>query len=322
MVRSRHRVCGQNQAMSAAATPARRALARHLHGCGLELGPGHEPFPLPAGVEVRYVDRWSPDDNLALFPELAGAVFPVPDLIADLDADRLAAIESASVDFVIASHVLEHLADPIGMLDEMHRVLRVGGIALILLPDRRTTFDAARAPTPLGHLVEEHAAGVTAVSDEHIVEFVAAVEPGHGDLAAADIEHHRRRSIHVHCWHEEEFLPVVAYGVRSMGHRWRFVDGLRTGRPGSVGIEFGAVLRKERPDRDTGAGGDEAADRVPDRLADDWRSWFEAELALAGAHQATVAELEARISALEASASWRSTAPLRALSSRIRRLRR
>ena len=72
---------------AAAATPARRSLARHLHGCGLELGPGHEPFPVPAGVEVRYVDRWAPDDNRALFPELGDVAFPVPDVVADLDRD-------------------------------------------------------------------------------------------------------------------------------------------------------------------------------------------------------------------------------------------
>ncbi len=243
-------------------------------------------------------------------------MFPVPDLIADLGVDRLGAIDDCSVDFVIASHVLEHMADPIGMVDEMHRVLPVGGIALILLPDRRTTFDAGRAPTPLAHLVEENKAGVTVVSDEHIVEFVAAVEPGRPELTAADIEHERRRSIHVHCWNEEEFLPVLAYGVRSLRHRWRFVDGLRTGRPGSVGIEFGIVLRKDRPDTD--ADGEVAARR----LESDWRAWFDAELAVQGAQQAAVADLKARISALEASTSWRSTAPLRALSTQLRRLRR
>jgi len=165
---------------TAGSTPARRSLARHLHGGGLELGPGHEPFPVPADVAVRYVDRWTPGDNQALFPELGAVTFPPPDVVADLDRDRLGAVTEGSVDFVIASHVLEHLADPLGMVDEIHRVLRIGGVALILLPDRHATFDAARPPTPLDHLVAEHAAGVTTVSDEHIIEFVAATEPDRG----------------------------------------------------------------------------------------------------------------------------------------------
>ena len=207
---------------------------------------------------------------------------------------------------MIASHVLEHLADPLGMVDEIHRVLRVGGIALILLPDRRSTFDAGRPPTALAHLVDEHRAGVTVVTDEHVVEFVAAVEPGRAPLTAAEIEHHRRRSIHVHCWDEEEFVPVLTYGVSALGHRWRFVDGLRTGAPGSVGIEFGAVLQKEPP------GGDPVA--AATRLEADWRRWYEGAASGAVADDQRVADLERRLAAMLASTSWRVTAPLRAVS--------
>jgi hypothetical protein len=287
-------------------SPARRALARHLHGHGLELGPGHEPFPLPPGVTVRYVDRWSPTENWTLFPELDRPTFPQPDLQADLDIDRLLEVEDGSVDFVIASHVLEHLADPIGMVAEIHRVLRVGGTALIVLPDRRRTFDAGRSPTPLDHLVAEHDSGVTMVSDEHIRDFVAATEAGR-EPSAADIELHRRRSIHVHCWSEEEFVPVLRYGMNALGHRWRFVDGLRTGAPGSVGIEFGFVLAKSE------AGGEGTS-----RFLADWRAWFDvAPVEVRPCRETT--ELEARLRALENSTSWRLTGPLRGIASRFRR---
>ena len=122
-------------------------LARYLVGDGVELGPGHSPFPIPySGTNVRYVDRWVPDTNRELFPELGEAAFPMPDIIADLDTDRLSALDDESQDFVIASHVLEHLANPLAMLGEIHRVLRSGGIALVLLPDRRRTFDQRSAP--------------------------------------------------------------------------------------------------------------------------------------------------------------------------------
>jgi SAM-dependent methyltransferase len=285
-------------------SPARRALARHLHGRGLELGPGHEPFPLPHGVTVRYVDRWAPTENQALFPELDHPTFPPPDIQADLDVDRLGGVDDATVDFVIASHVLEHLADPLGMIDEIHRVLRFGGVALLLLPDRLRTFDAGRLPTPLDHLVAEHEAGVTAVSDDHIREFVAATEAGRKP-SAVEMDLHRRRSIHAHCWSEEEFVPVLRYGIDAHGHRWRFVDGLRTGAPGSVGIEFGFVLGRAEAD---GEGAE--------RFLADWRAWFD--VAPVGA-RAEVGDLEGRLRALENSRSWRLTGPLRGIASRFRR---
>jgi len=282
----------------------RRAWARHLVGDGLELGPGHVPFPLPvSGTTVRYVDRWEPDTNRALFPELDGADFPRPDVVADLDRDGLRSLADASADFVVASHVLEHVADPLGILDEIHRVLRTGGIAIILVPDRRTTFDANRPPTPLDHLVAEHIAGVTGVSDEHIVEFVRAVSGA--EPSATDIELHRRRSIHVHCWTEDEFVAVLEYGMRCMTHGWQLVDALATGAAGSQGIEFGYVLRKAAGDCDAG------------RFLADREAW----LAATATSRADADALAARVAALESSTSWRVTAPLRRLSARLRQLR-
>ena len=272
-------------------------------GAGLELGPGHAPFPLPAsGATVCYVDRWDPETNRSLFPELGAAEFAPPHVVAALDRERLGSFADASADFVVGSHLLEHVADPLGLLDDVHRVLRPGGIAIVLLPDRRSTFDAGRAPTTLDHLVAEHAAGVTEVSDEHIVEFVRAVsgcEP-----STAEIELHRRRSIHVHCWTEDEFVAVLEHAMRVMGHGWQLVDALATGAPGSNGIEFGFVLRK-----DSGCDAD--------RFLADRAAWREA--ARTTRHDAD--ELAARVAALESSTSWRITAPLRRLSDRLRQLR-
>jgi SAM-dependent methyltransferase len=286
----------------------RREWARHLVGDGLELGPGHTPFPLPTScARVRYVDRWSPDANRELFPELGDVAFPAPDVVADLDRDGLHAFADAAVDFVVASHVLEHVADPLELLGEIHRVLRVGGTAILLLPDRRATFDAGRPPTSLDHLVAEHGAGVTEVSDEHIVEFVQCVGGQSERPSPDEIEQHRRRSIHVHCWTEGEFTAVIDYSMQHLGHTWQFVDGLRTGDRGSNGIEFGFVLRKVPPDAATAA-----------RFDADRRAWAEA----AAASRAEVEELATRLAAVEASTSWRVTAPLRHVSAWVRQARR
>jgi SAM-dependent methyltransferase len=59
------------------------------------------------------------------------------------------AVEDASYDFVLASHVLEHCANPLKVLQEWRRVLKPSGVLFMVLPDRRFTFDHRRPVTPL-----------------------------------------------------------------------------------------------------------------------------------------------------------------------------
>jgi SAM-dependent methyltransferase len=230
----------------------REILIRHLEGTGLELGPGHQPFSLPSNVKVRYVDRWDPEHSHELYPELGPEVpFLAPDIVANFDVDRLAMIEDGSEDFVVCSHVLEHLADPIGFLDEIQRVLRPGGVMILVLPDRRRTFDRDRPPTSLEHLVAEHDARVTVVDDAHVAEFLtlagpeaAYLEQPAGTDRAEFFEWHRRRSIHVHCWTEDEFPEVLQYCVTRLAHHWDLLERYPLDKDD---IEFGYVLRKSRP---------------------------------------------------------------------------
>jgi SAM-dependent methyltransferase len=232
----------------------RRAVSRHLVGSGIELGPGEQPFPLDyPGVEVIYLDRWEPDENRELFVELADdAPFVKPDIVCNLLTDRLKVLDDRSQDFVIASHVLEHMADPIGLLDDIHRVLKPGGIALVLLPDKRRTFDHARPITDLDHLVREFQQGVTEVDDEHVRSFLEFTEADYqgtvldiGDDERSKLfEWHRQRSIHVHVWAEDDFQPVIDFAITELGHDWEFVDGILTDDEGPHGIEFGYVMRR------------------------------------------------------------------------------
>ena len=235
---------------------ARRRLARHLVGTGIEVGPGRYPFRLlPPGSRVRYVDKLDVGDRRRLRDELgyepeegchgSSPVELEPDVVADLDVDRLRGVPDAGEDFLIASHVLEHLAEPIGFVDEIHRVLRPGGLAMILLPDRRRTEDRFRDPTPLEHLVAEHRAGVTEVSEAHLVEYLRDRGRPLGRSASRRGElfaRYRDQSIHVHCWDADEFVDVLVWGIEHLGHQWELVDACLHEPP--IHYEFGYLLRR------------------------------------------------------------------------------
>jgi SAM-dependent methyltransferase len=59
----------------------------------------------------------------------------------------------APFDYVIASHVFEHLPNPIGWLLEIESLLVPGGVVSLAIPDKRYTFDLARRLTTVGDLL-------------------------------------------------------------------------------------------------------------------------------------------------------------------------
>lgn len=213
---------------------------------------------------MQYLDRWEPVENSALFPELGDDPgFPRPDIVSNLDVDRLSALPDGSQDFVIASHILEHLANPLAMLVDVHRVLKSGGLLVLILPDRHVTFDSERPPTSLEHLAEEYHRDVREVTDEHVIEAIVAQVRFNGDvrdpaeLAAErteeEIDLHRRRSIHAHVWDMEEFGDVLRFSQRELGISWKLLDTMPAGDAGSYGNEFGWLLARQR--RGTGRWG-------------------------------------------------------------------
>lgn len=82
------------------------------------------------------IDIGGKPDPLALYTEF----FPLVDTIRtwdweDGDAQLMASVEDASVDFVHSSHCLEHLHDPRAGLLNWVRVVRPGGYLVITIPD-------------------------------------------------------------------------------------------------------------------------------------------------------------------------------------------
>jgi SAM-dependent methyltransferase len=68
------------------------------------------------------------------------------------EAGKLHGVPDETYDAVLASHVIEHLSNPLGALAEWQRVVRPGGHVLLIVPHRDGTFDHRRPTTSLAHL--------------------------------------------------------------------------------------------------------------------------------------------------------------------------
>jgi predicted SAM-dependent methyltransferase len=114
---------------------------------GVEIGPLSRPLISRGESEVYYVDHCSTEE---LKIKYRGDPNVQQEKIAAVDfvwtdrplAETLGAI--CPVDYIVASHVIEHVPDLIGWLKEMHDSLRDGGSLILIVPDKRITFDAQR----------------------------------------------------------------------------------------------------------------------------------------------------------------------------------
>ena len=88
------------------------------------------------------------------------------------DAVSLKGIQSDSYDFVLVSHVLEHISNPFKALSEWLRALKNEGILLIILPLKEATFDHKRSVTTIEHLIEDYENDVTENDLSHLSEIL------------------------------------------------------------------------------------------------------------------------------------------------------
>ena len=189
----------------------RAALAAHyIKGSGIEIGALHEPLSLPAGVEVKYVDRLSRGDLYKHYPELGSYDLIEPDIISD--GETLSEFDDHSVDFIIANHFIEHTQDPISTLQAFLRVLRTKGVIFMAVPDKRWSFDKDREVTTFSHLVRDHEEGPQISRNEHYVEWVRDKERlSEEDLPKRVSElSSSNYSIHFHVWDALSFMGFLS----------------------------------------------------------------------------------------------------------------
>lgn len=126
-------------------------------GLGLEIGPSHNPIaPKSKGFNVHILDHLSAAD---LKNKYAGHGLNL-DNIEDVDfvwnGEPLTELigKAECYDYIIASHVIEHVPDLIGFLRECEALLAPGGKISLIIPDKRYCFDHFGAASNTGEILD------------------------------------------------------------------------------------------------------------------------------------------------------------------------
>ena len=134
----------------------KRLAACYLKGSGLEIGALHQPLIVPPDVTVSFVDYATREENIQRFPEIDAHKVVTTHLIDD--GFNLSSVATASQDFIIANHVLEHASNPIQVLMNWERLLKEGGVIFLSVPIGARCFERGRAVTTVEYFVADYEA--------------------------------------------------------------------------------------------------------------------------------------------------------------------
>ena len=157
-----------------------------------------------------------------------GSVKPRRQFLAE--AGDLGVVPEGSYGGLLASHVLEHLANPLAALREWRRAVVDGGPLLIVIPHRDYTFDHRRAVTPLAHLVADELMAVDEDDLTHVEEILAHHDPRHDHFdgsRAAFAQRCRENAIHRGLHHHVFVTRSAAETVARAGLRPEIVTARR-----------------------------------------------------------------------------------------------
>lgn len=140
---------------------------------GLEIGPLQDPMVRKSDGFVLYVDH---ADTEFIKNANRSPLFNNDD-ICDIDivwGDRpLRELVPHPMDYVVASHVIEHVPDMIGWLIDLDGALTADGVICLAIPDRRFTFDLRRPESTAGEMIEAFLMRVRRPPARHLFDQIA-----------------------------------------------------------------------------------------------------------------------------------------------------
>lgn len=196
---------------------------------GIELGAAaHNPFGLQGSTHV------SPGDDLETFRQaeidMCGAYAEI-DIVAEADAIP---VEDDSQDYIISSHVFEHLPNPVKALQEWGRIVKDGGFIFMIVPQR----DALKSDEVRPLTTE----------DDWIWASGGVTVDTWNELRPDDPVHRRG---HYHVYTPESLAGLMEYFWHKVDDRQPWLELVaREDRDTKVGNGFTLVYRVHKPQGD------------------------------------------------------------------------
>jgi ubiquinone/menaquinone biosynthesis C-methylase UbiE len=136
-----------------------------------------------------------------------------------MEGSNLSEIEDEKYDFLLSCHNLEHIANPLMAVKEWMRVLKPGGFMLLVLPEKKFTFDHRREYTTFEHILLDFETGVKEDDLTHLPEILKLHDlrrdPGagrdHGIFKLRGENNFKNRALHHHVFSQQLLKRIFEY---------------------------------------------------------------------------------------------------------------
>lgn len=195
-------------------------------GLGLEIGPSYNPIvPKASGANIEtldYADRATLVEKYKAIPGVDFTKIEAVDYVSDGRSISEIITNRGCYDYIIASHVIEHLPNVIGFINDCSLLLKDSGVLLFVVPDRRYCFDYFRPATTSGALLQAFRERRTRHPVGLMFDHVAYAARRGGAIAWSDQD--RGRVTFVHTLQDavslfSNYNPDVLYADY---HAWQF----------------------------------------------------------------------------------------------------
>lgn len=128
--------------------------------------------------------------------------------------------ECAGRDFnaVVASHVLEHIPNPVGWLNELLSVLEPGCTLMLVLPDKRLTSDYYRNETTFAQLIDWAIHAPATPTPGQVLDFLAGSVEDFGGWGTRPYENGMLFEQAKRPWPDEEVINTGIWSLTTRGY--------------------------------------------------------------------------------------------------------
>jgi hypothetical protein len=201
----------------------RRKYYDYFKGRGIDVGPFNLPFinnyNSKSIEKLEYVDFHTPEELKLLFPEIPNFNPIKADYIHDVSTNAFN-FNSEKYNFIILSHVLEHLMNPFWIIEMAFDKLEKEGVLYLGVPDCRFSDDKGRPLTEFKELLNLYTKKISSISEEKVLDYLKSPIISQVPWIKNILENGLRftkeqlklvvdRSFHVHVWDSYTFMKQV-----------------------------------------------------------------------------------------------------------------